>query len=186
LGEYQNAVADYNQLLQLQPHDYRAYYNRGLAQVALGEKVAALADYNQSLQYTPSSSTLQRADILNDRGVVYLQLQEPQHAIADFTQAIALNENDARAYFNRACACHYEGDFLTALHDFDQVLALSPNHAQTYFNRGIMHYQMGNLGEAIADLQQAAQCFYRQGETIAYQNTLHVLNQMQTTPSAFA
>ncbi|NJL38944.1 MAG: tetratricopeptide repeat protein [Leptolyngbyaceae cyanobacterium SM1_4_3] len=111
LGEYQNAVADYNQLLQLQPHDYRAYYNRGLAQVALGEKIAALADYNQSLQYTPSSSTLQRADILNDRGVVYLQLQEPQHAIADFTQAISLNANDAKAYFNRACACHHEGDF---------------------------------------------------------------------------
>lgn len=186
LGEYQNAVTDYNQLLQLQPSDYRAYYNRGLAQVELGAKVAAISDYNQSIQYSSTLPAAQLAEIFNDRGVVYLQLKEPKKAIADFTQAIHLNADDARSYFNRACACHHAGDYLAALSDFDRVLALNPNHAQTYFNRGMMHHQMGKIVDAIADLQQAAQCFHEQGETIAYQNTLHILDQMQTAPSEFA
>jgi hypothetical protein len=45
---------------------------------------------------------------------------------------------------------------------------------------------MGDLREAIADLQQAAHCFQEQGATLAYQNTLHILDQMQTTPSTVA
>ncbi|MBD0267081.1 MAG: tetratricopeptide repeat protein [Cyanobacteria bacterium Co-bin8] len=81
----------------------------------------------------------------------------------DFGHAIALNPADARAYFNRACACHYLGQETAALTNFDQVLTLDPSHSRTYLKRGLIRQDMGDRMGAIADLQTAAYHAHKQG-----------------------
>ena len=50
LKEYKKAEADYNQAIQLNPHNADFYYNRGLAYYKLKEYEKAEADYNQAIQ----------------------------------------------------------------------------------------------------------------------------------------
>ena len=56
-GEYQKAIAQYQEVIQKDERDYRAYYNRGLAYLALNNYRLAITDYQTALMYSPNSNT---------------------------------------------------------------------------------------------------------------------------------
>ena len=47
-------------------------------------------------------------------------------AIADFTEAIRLNPNDAEAYYSRGCEYFEKGDHDRAIADFTEAIRLNP------------------------------------------------------------
>ncbi|MEB3192714.1 MAG: TIR domain-containing protein [Snowella sp.] len=49
-GDYQGAIADFNQAIKIKPDNALAYYNRGLAKYNLGDKQGAINDFNQAAQ----------------------------------------------------------------------------------------------------------------------------------------
>ncbi|MEB3355299.1 MAG: tetratricopeptide repeat protein, partial [Synechococcales bacterium] len=82
LKNYQAAIADYDQAIQLQPDDASAYYNRGFARYDLGNKQGAIADYDQAIQLQPNDALA-----YNNRGNARSALDDKQGAIADYDQA---------------------------------------------------------------------------------------------------
>jgi tetratricopeptide (TPR) repeat protein len=50
-------------------------------------------------------------------------------AIADYSQAIRLDPDDAWAYYNRGGAYYYKGDYRRARMDWEQALRIDPNYA---------------------------------------------------------
>jgi hypothetical protein len=84
-GDYQGAIADYTQAIQLQPDLAAAYYNRGLVKYNLGDKQGAIADYNQAIKFK-----LDFADAYYNRGIAKSNLGDKQGAIADYNQAAQL------------------------------------------------------------------------------------------------
>ena len=50
---YEDAIADYDQALQLQPGHASAYHNRVLAKLNAGQDRNPMADYDQALQFLP-------------------------------------------------------------------------------------------------------------------------------------
>ena len=177
-GNYQDAIADFNRVIQLKPSDFRAYYNRGLAASELRNYRDALTDYDRTLSLIslPDNSLL--AEVYNDRGTVRLILEDEQGAIADFSQAVRLNSNNYRAYFNRACAYQRSFNYTAAIQDLNIALKLNPTRAQAYANRGIALYHLGQEREALRDLQKAAKNFLLLKQTNAYQQTLDLIKQL--------
>jgi tetratricopeptide (TPR) repeat protein len=57
-GDYQGAIADYNQAIKLKPHAANAYYNRGITHANLGDKKRAIADYTQTIKLKPDYPTV--------------------------------------------------------------------------------------------------------------------------------
>jgi tetratricopeptide (TPR) repeat protein len=161
LADYPAAIADFTQHLQRRPKDGQAYYNRGLAVFATHDAEAAIADYRRALE-TVALRPEEQAEIYNDLGVAYLAIAQPDLAMTALNQAIALNEKDPRAYFNRGCICHHQGDMGAALANFEQVLTLDPRNAETYLNRGLVKQELGDHTGAIADLETAMQYFRQQ------------------------
>ncbi len=51
LGQFQEAMADYEQAVSLQPESAHIYFNRSLAKAGLGQHSEALADLNAALEY---------------------------------------------------------------------------------------------------------------------------------------
>lgn len=111
LGEYQQALDDYDRVIELNPTGASAYPNRGLAHFALKEYQKAIADYTRAIKLNP---TYARA--YNERGLVYEQLKEYQQALADYDQAIELNPDDVSTYHNR-------GLVYVALKEYQKAIA---------------------------------------------------------------
>ncbi len=179
LGHYAQAQADFTHHLQRWPQDGLAYYNRGLAEFAEGDAAASIADYQAALAHGESFTHVAIADIYNDLGVAYLSQLQPTIAIAYLDQAIFLNHDDPRAYFNHGCACHHRGDHLAALDSFEQVLTLDPTHADTYLNRAMVRGELGDRAGAIADLRQAEHYFQQQGNNVQTEQVRALLIRLQ-------
>ncbi len=125
---YEQAIADYDQALALNPEYAEAYNNRGNAYADLGDYEQAIADYDQALALNP-----EYAEAYNNRGVAYASLGEYEIAIADYDQAISLNPDYASAYINRGIIYIYQPDYQNcelASSDFMKVLELVPNDPQ--------------------------------------------------------
>ena len=56
-GQFQDAIADYDQALQLWPDDAFAYVIRGETKICLGQFQDAIADFNQALQLQPDDAS---------------------------------------------------------------------------------------------------------------------------------
>lgn len=176
-GHFAEAIADNTQVLATHPHDYRAYYNRGLIHIALHNFVAAIADFDQAAAFALDANSL--VDIFDDRGLAKLMAAQPQAALRDFDQALALDSKDTRALFNHGCACHQLGRINDALADLNQVLTLQPDHARTYLKRGVLRQTLGDRTGSLADLHQAADCAQAQGQPHLHHYILTLLNEWQ-------
>jgi tetratricopeptide (TPR) repeat protein len=183
-GDYDRALADFNQAVKLQPDGASAYFNRAAVYFAKQDFDRALADINQviklqpdfalaylkrgSVYYFKGDSDRALADINQaiklqpdfalaylNRGAFYTDRDDHDHAIADFDQALKLAPDDAEAYLNRGSSYQKQGKYDRAFADFNQALKLAPDNAIAYNNRGWAYAQKGEFDRALADLHQA-------------------------------
>jgi len=86
LKEYEKAIADYNQAINLDSEFALAYNNRGGVWYELKEYEKAIADFNQAIDLDPK-----KIDAYYNRGLTFFYLDKYSNAISDYTQAINLN-----------------------------------------------------------------------------------------------
>ncbi|GAA6616065.1 tetratricopeptide repeat protein [Scytonema sp. NUACC26] len=82
-GDYQGAIAEFNQFLRLNPRGFKAYYGRGLARQKLGDNKGAMADLDLYLQFYPND-----AEAHYHRGLLRLELGDYQGAITDYSHVM--------------------------------------------------------------------------------------------------
>jgi tetratricopeptide (TPR) repeat protein len=99
------------------------YYElRGLARYNSGDYKGARADFAKAIAGNPDIEA--RFHVY--RGMAALLLDEPKAAIADFTNALATDEIDAKALAQRAKAYEACGELKKALADLDRLRELLP------------------------------------------------------------
>jgi tetratricopeptide (TPR) repeat protein/tRNA A-37 threonylcarbamoyl transferase component Bud32 len=76
-------------------------------------------------------------------------------AIADYTQALAINSRDAEAFYKRANARYDLGAGEEAIEDYTQAIKLNPSHTKAIYNRGLVRRELGNKQGAVEDFTQA-------------------------------
>jgi tetratricopeptide (TPR) repeat protein len=122
IGEFDKAIACYDEEIKLQPQNAAAYMSRAQAYYGLQRWNRALADYNKAIELDPKSS-----QYFTERGVTKLQLGLNEQGVADFSQAIALNPKDGNAFYNRAIALDKLGKADLANKDRQEVAKLGYN-----------------------------------------------------------
>ncbi len=85
LGDYEGAIADYNEVIKANPQDAQAYFLRGNANYDLGDISAAIEDYNKTININP-----QQAEAYYQLGNAYDDLKNKQHAVENFRKAADL------------------------------------------------------------------------------------------------
>jgi tetratricopeptide (TPR) repeat protein len=93
LKAYEQAIADYDQAIALNPEYATAYNNRGNAYSDLKQYEQAIADYDQAIALNPEYATA-----YNNRGNAYSNLKQYEKAEADNVQSMAINPEYASAY----------------------------------------------------------------------------------------
>jgi tetratricopeptide (TPR) repeat protein len=86
-GDYDRAIADYNEAIRLDPKDVNAYIYRGFAYGAKGDHYRAVTDYSEAIRLGPNTSAY------NNRGNLYRSKGDCDRAIADLTEAIRLDRS---------------------------------------------------------------------------------------------
>jgi len=76
-------------------------------------------------------------------------------ALADYTQAIAQNPANIKAYLGRATVRSLEGNYEGAIADDTRAIALDPKNALAFSNRGNARTAKGDLSGALSDYTQA-------------------------------
>lgn len=118
--EHGRTAADYDKLIDLDPDNADAYYNRGDAYDEMGEYGKAIADYNKAIQLNPNL-----ASAYYNRGCAYGEIGAYDKAIADYNKAIELNPNDSLAFYNRGLAYSKRGEVPKAVSDLEKCIGLS-------------------------------------------------------------
>jgi tetratricopeptide (TPR) repeat protein len=149
-GDYDRAIQDYNQSLQLNPNDADAYYNRGYAYGAKGQDEQALNDFDQALKLKPD-----HALVFQIRGNIYLRQGDYPRALHDFDELVRLAPNDPISFDYRGNAYDAKGDFDHALQDLDQAVKLGPKNAGLLLDRGLVYVHKRDFDRAIQDDDQA-------------------------------
>jgi len=144
-GDYESAIADFNEAIRLDPNMSAAYMLRGRALQASVSQVVGVGENFSSVSISVSFS----------KEITEAQRRVLNLAVADFTQAIRLDPNSDRAYHGRATAYWSMNDNERAVADYTQSIRLNPANASDYSNRGLAYQDMGDFGRAIADFTQA-------------------------------
>jgi Tfp pilus assembly protein PilF len=153
LGRFEEAIADFDEAIKLNPNIAKFWSNKGQALGMLGRNDEALVAYNRAIELMP-----QDADYRNNRGAVKIQKGDWQGAIADCSRAIEMNPRQRDAYSNRAFAYSSTGQYDGAIADSRRALELSPDHPQSFIQYGTIGYglaQTRRYAEAIPALDEA-------------------------------
>jgi tetratricopeptide (TPR) repeat protein len=148
---YEDALAEVNRALELDPDHTEALIIRTNAYVRLGRLEEALMDANRAIELDPDNGAPYHA-----RGVVYEQQDRPEDALADYTRSIELDPTLAQAYNNRGVMYDVLGEHDKALADYYRAVELKPDYAKAYINIGSALEAQGKDAEASWYYEQAA------------------------------
>jgi tetratricopeptide (TPR) repeat protein len=148
-GLYDQALADTNKAIALNPNESDGYVDRGNIYKNKGQYDLALQDYDQAIRLDPNS-----AAAFYDRGDFFLDRRQYDRAIKDDDQAIRLKPDYASAFDNRCFSRAILGQLPEALADCNEAVRLAPT-ANHYDSRGLVYLKMKNYAAAIADYDSA-------------------------------
>jgi Flp pilus assembly protein TadD len=149
-GEFDRALADYNDSLRLAPNNAISHNGRGAILRNMGELDAALADYTEAIRLDPRSHKAYA-----NRGQIWCLKGDLDRALADQDLHIRINYNDPIGYLFRGDTYRYRGDFARALADFDRAQALSAPSSAPFTSRGLTYEKMGDFVHARAEFEKA-------------------------------
>ncbi|QGM80597.1 lipoprotein NlpI [Otariodibacter oris] len=123
-------------------------------------------------------TTLERAELMFERGVIYDSLGLWSLARYDFSRAIELNPTMAAAYNYLGLYLLLEGDYDSSIDAFNAVLELDPEYDYTRLNRGLAFYYSGRYSEAQRDLLY----FYQADKSDPYRTLWLYFNELEFMP----
>ncbi|MBE9204134.1 tetratricopeptide repeat protein [Synechocystis salina LEGE 06099] len=137
------AIADFNQAIELAPDQADPYLNRGTALEAKGEFNAAIADYNKVLAVNPED-----AFAYNNRGNAEGGLGHWTVALEDFQRATAIAPNFAFAQANTALALYELGEKEQSIQTMRRLVKKYPMFADMRAALTAVLWADGQQGEA--------------------------------------
>jgi tetratricopeptide (TPR) repeat protein len=156
-GDLELAVNYYNQVIEIRPDFWEAWYERGLVLESLGLYVEAIASYDRAL--VTSSRSAANVEIRYHRAnALQYGLGEYEVAINCYDQVIQVKPTHALAWLHRGNAQLYGlKQPEAALHSYEQSLWNNPEDAIAWRNRGTALVELAHYPEAITAYDRALQ-----------------------------
>lgn len=130
MGEHERAIGSYTDAMRIDPQDARALLARAEAKINLDRFDEAKIDYNRALRSALRGPT-DRFYAYLGRGYAAMVLQDYDAAIADFDNALAIDEKAFNAIVWRAYANEKRGRTDLAIEDYERAAAYDPADAAT-------------------------------------------------------
>lgn len=149
-GDFAGALADYSQVISIDPKNVGAYLGRATIRSLQGDPSGAIADDTKAIALDPSNVVA-----YSNRGNARAFKGDLPGAIADFNKAIELDPRHVRAFLNRGNIKNLQKKYSAAIADYDQAIALDPKNALAYYNRAGAKRALGDYSGAQSDYSKA-------------------------------
>ncbi len=146
------AMAQYQKALQINPNFAMAHNNLGNALLQTSNVDEAIAHLQKAVQINPDYPSFH-----NNLGNALLQMSNVDQAIAQYQTALQINPDYAGACYNLGRALLKKGSLDEAMVYFQKALQLRPDYAEACNNLGSTLLQKGSVDEAITQYQKALQ-----------------------------
>lgn len=138
-----DAIAEYTQAIQADPHHSEYYLERAGLYRRAGRVTEAMADYGDAMRLSPPYP-----EPYYNRGDLAMELGEVEPALADFSYVLELDPDFRDAYVNRAGILFEQGDLEGAAADVLAGLRLDPSQPHLHCLRGLIAQEQDRLDEA--------------------------------------
>jgi tetratricopeptide (TPR) repeat protein len=122
-GQFQDAVAELSEAVELSPGSAAAHNHLGAAMVQMGELAAAVTELRKATELDPGS-----AEAHFNLGCALRAQHDPAAALASFQRAVELGPDFAPAWFNLGNELRQQKRLDDAMAAFRRVLAIQPGH----------------------------------------------------------
>lgn len=182
-GDYQGAIAKYDEAIQSDPYSDDAYYWRASAMYGLKKYRDALPYYDKALEINPNKEQAyyyralskyneklydeslpdfnKAIELNSDVSAMYYWRGETQYvlkmyneAILDLTKALELNGKDAYAFKARANSYYMLEKYKEARVDYTRTMELNPEDNSVYYWRGVCQYYTENYAQCVSDFRK--------------------------------
>ena len=128
MKDFEGAIADFKEVIKLDPKSVSAYYDMGSAKIQLKDLKGAKEDFDKSIALNNKF-----APAYFNRAMIEYTDQNYEKAVKDYSVYISLVPDDAEAYNNRALArMHIGGETKNAIYDCLKALKLNPDYLPRY------------------------------------------------------
>ncbi len=170
--ESQKLKKDSNELKNIPENQLTVneWFIKGLDAYSQQDYYAAINYFNKAIKLN-NNETL-TPQIYSNLGAAKFKLELNDDAIRDYDKAIALDNKNYPAYFNRAIVNKKLKKNESALKDYNKVIELEPNFYTAYINRGDIKHNFDDYHGAMTDWNKAIQLdrsnadgYYNRGHT---------------------
>jgi tetratricopeptide (TPR) repeat protein len=120
-GKNEEALAEFDHAIALDPHNADALYNRGLLHQGEKRHELAIDDFTAANGLTP-----QRAEPLLGRAISYLAVDKVREAAADLDEAAQADPQNAQVWTTRGVAYERLGEKTKAAGSYGRAINLHP------------------------------------------------------------
>ncbi|KAL9955567.1 hypothetical protein ACROYT_G036906 [Oculina patagonica] len=150
MGDFVNAIRDYQAAVKTDPSYALAYYNAANVYFRQRQFKQALSYYDKALSWYAEDESA----VLN-RAITKVMMKDSRGAIQDFNRAVELNPYAAHVYFNRANLYASLRKYKESEDDYTRALSLKPGDALVYKRRADVFGKQGKKAAAIEDYKRA-------------------------------
>lgn len=166
LGNYREAIEDFDAAINLNPYDVNYYRGRGCSHMQIGEGDLAVEDLTTAIKLDSDSTTTYVT-----RGIVYMNNDDYDSARKDFDLAIHNEPDQPESYTGRGICHLFLGEYNRALSDLDMAakleadevvgqetddsVVMSINPSYTCAIRGLTYEMLGCEVEAKSNFDRA-------------------------------
>ncbi len=170
LGQYEQALADFDHALVLKEDMTWALIRRGEAYRLMGKYKQALANFERALEIDENN-----AWALANHGETYRLMGKYKQALADFGRALEIDENNAWALASRGVTYAQVGQYEQALTNFNRALEIDKNDTWALVNRGVTYRLMRKYEQALVDFDHALEIDENDAWVLAQRGVTHHL-----------
>ena len=155
-GNFDDAIAKFNEAATMRPDCYACYYNIGGSNVQKKDYAKAEEAFKKAVELKPDS-----AEPYNALANVYNAQKKFEDAAKMTEQATKLagagggmSGGNADALFNQGVIFWNAGKIPEAKKQFEEALKINPNHAESHYWVGMANLNEGKLPEAAAGFEE--------------------------------
>lgn len=182
--DYEGAIADFSQAIELNPEYAEAYYSRSLGYYRQRNSAKAIEDLSQAIKLNPKYT-----QAYVQRGVVKANSRNTPGSLSDYRQALALSPLDATILYRQSLSQAHLRQYQVALMSLNRAIAVNPRLAEAKVMKGVIQILQDNSrggnpttpSKTIAELEQVRRLPFNSAITDIHKGLLSSLQGDQQT-----